>query len=176
MKKLALAFAIFSFPVMASAEETDQMMPPTVTCSQFRERFIDALTGNREGIALAWLFTGPKQEKFAVPGIQAAIGCDDNGMFEGFGATLMQTNDDDIRRHARFSVAALRATEPSFDHSAALQFMTALSKEALREARNTERKTGQLQGSAEKALGSYVIMEKFSIGLVHTNIELRYKD
>ena len=44
-------------------------MSPTVTCSQFRERFTDALTGNREGIALVWLFTGPKQEEFEVPGV-----------------------------------------------------------------------------------------------------------
>src|SRR5262245_29131728 len=57
---------------LTSDDETDieiEKMAPTVSCSQFRERFTDALSGNREGIALVWLFTGPKQEKFEVPKI-----------------------------------------------------------------------------------------------------------
>jgi hypothetical protein len=176
MKKVALALAIFALPIMASAEETDEKMSPTVTCGEFRERFTDALIGNREGIALVWLFTGPKQEKFEVPGIQAAIGCTADGMFEGFGATLTETDDGNMRRYARFSAAALRATEPGFGHSAALQFMTDLTKEALRDARDTERKTGQLRGDAEKQLGSYVIVQRFLNGPARTGIELRYKD
>jgi hypothetical protein len=176
MKKLALALAIFALPAMASAEETDEKMSPTVTCSQFRERFTDALTGNREGIALVWLFTGPKQEKFEVPHIQAAIGCTADGMFEGFGATLLETDDGNVRRYARFSAAAVRATDPGFDHSEAMQFMTDLTKGAVRDARDTERKTGQLRGEAKKQIGSYVIVQRFLNGLARTGIELRYKD
>ncbi len=122
-----------------------------------------------------WLFTGPKQEKFEVPHIQAAIGCTADGMFEGFGATLLETDNDNIR-FARFSAAAVRATDPGFDHSAATQFMTELTKEALRDARDTERKTGQLRGEAERQIGSYVIVQRFLNGLVRTGIELRYKD
>jgi hypothetical protein len=153
-----------------------EKMVPTVSCSQFRERFTDVLTGNREGIALGWLFTGPKREKFEVPNIQAAIGCTADGMFEGFGATLLETDDGSVRRFARFSAAAARATDPALDHSAALQLMTDLSKDALRDARETERKTGQLRGEAEKQMGSYVIVQRFLNGLVRTGIELRYKD
>jgi hypothetical protein len=178
MKNLVLALAIFSstLPALASAQDADEKMFPTVTCSQFRERFTDALSGNKEAIALAWLFTGPKQEKFEVPGIQAAIGCTADGMFEGFGATLTETDDTNIKRYARFVAAAVRATDPGFDHSAALQFMHELGKQALREARDTERKTGRLSGDAEKQIGSYVTVQSFQNGLVRTGIELRYKD
>ncbi len=176
MKELALTLAICALPVMSFAEEIDKKMSPTVTCSQFRDRFTEALSGNREGIVLADLFTGPKHENFDVSEIQAAIGCSSTGMFEGFGASLLETDDGKVRRYARFSAAALRAIEPSIDHSVSMQFMRSLTKDALHDARETERKTGQLRGTAERKLGSYVIDQRFSNGLVRTGIELRYKD
>lgn len=97
-------------------------------------------------------------------------------MFEGFGATVMKTDDGNMRRYARFSAAAVRATDPGLDHGASLQFMTDLTEEALREARATERKIGQLRGEAKRQLGSYVIVQSFLNGLVRTGIELRYKN
>jgi hypothetical protein len=175
MKKLAFALAIFALPAIASAEEADEKMPPTITCDQFRERFTDALIGNREGIALFELFTGPKKEKFDVSGIQAAIMCTAGGMFEGFGASLLETDDRSARRYARFSAAAVRATEPSFDHSDALRFFVDLARQALQDARNNERKSGWLRGAAENKLGSYVIDYSMSNDLVSTHIDLRYK-
>lgn len=175
MKTLALALAIVALPAMSSAEETDEKLPPTITCNQFRERFTEALMGNREGIALSDLFTGPKKEKFEVSGIQAAITCTGGSMFQGFGASLLETDDRSVRRYARFSAAAVRATEPGFDHSAALGFFVDLARQALQDARNNERKSGWLRGSAEKNLGSYVIDYRMSNNLVSTNIDLRYK-
>lgn len=75
MKKFVVALAICTSSTFAYAEEDFEKVTPTIKCDDFRERFTDALVGNREGIGLADLFTGPKKEKFEVPGIQAAIGC-----------------------------------------------------------------------------------------------------
>jgi hypothetical protein len=175
MKKLALALAIFALPAIGCAEEADEKLPPTITCDQFRERFADALLGNREGIAGFELFTGPKEEKFEVPGIQAAITCNAGGMFEGFGASLLETDDGSARRYALFSAAAVRATEPSFDHAGALKFFVDLAKEALQEARKNESKSGWLTGNAEENLGSYYMDYTMHNELVSTQIDLRYK-
>lgn len=178
MKKLLLAVAILSniLPAFAADESDPEKMPPTVSCSQFRERFTDALSGNSEGIWLSLLFTGPREEKFEVPDIQAAITCSPGGMFEGFGATLLEMDDTNIRRFARFTAAAVRATDAEFDHETALKLMAELSKQALRAADETRRKTGRLRGDAEKQLGSYIVVQSFKNGLVRTGIDLRYKD
>ncbi|WP_426611409.1 hypothetical protein [Bradyrhizobium sp. McL0616] len=175
MKKLALAFTVLALPAIAWAEEADEKLAPTISCDQFRERLRDALLGNREGIALVDLFTGPKKEKFEVSGIQAAITCSRVGMFEGFGASLLETDDGSARRYARFSAAAVRATEPSFDHAAALTFVVSLAKTALQEARRNERRSGWLTGNAEENLGSYVVDYTMHNALVSTQIDLRYK-
>lgn len=175
MKTLAFAIALLAVPVAASAEDADEKMSPTITCDQFRDRFTEALQGNREGIALADLFTGSKQEKFDVTGIQAAISCTADGMFEGFGASLLETDDRTAARYARFSAAAVRATEPSLDHSNGLKLFVDLARQALEDARNNERKSGWLRGDAEKKLGSYVIDYRMSNHLVSTHINLRYK-
>jgi hypothetical protein len=151
-------------------------MAPTVSCSQFRQRFTDTLTGNREGIALYLLFTGPKQEKFDVPGIQAAIGCTPDRMFQGFGASLLETDDANIRRFGRFIAAAVRATEQRLDHEAALAFVLELSKHALQVAHEGERKAGILLGDAEGQLGPYVVTHSFNNGRIRTGIELRDKE
>ena len=175
MRKRALALAIYAFPTLAFAEEGLEKLTPTAKCDEFRERFTEALMGNREGIWLSDLFTGPKKEKFGVPGIQAAIGCNAAGMFEGFGASLLETDEATIKRFTRFAAAAVRATEPSFYHVASLKFFLAVANEALADARENERKSGWLRGEAEKTLGSYVMEYSISNNLVRTGIELRYK-
>ncbi|MGY3582055.1 hypothetical protein ACVIGB_001022 [Bradyrhizobium sp. USDA 4341] len=175
MKKLALAFALCFFSATAFADTPDEKMAPTVSCEQFRERFMDALLGNREGIALAGLFTGSKQEKLDVPGVQSAIGCDRSGMFEGFGAALVDLDDGSRKRLARISAAAVRAIDAGFDHSAAVQFIGDLHKETLQDARSNEKKSGWLRGEAEKQLGHYIAMHSVGNDLVRTSIELRDK-
>ncbi|RTL63883.1 MAG: hypothetical protein EKK42_27040 [Pseudonocardiaceae bacterium] len=176
MKTFALVFAICAVPIIASAQETGEKMPPTVTCAQFRDRFRGALIGNNEGIDLASLFTGENQEKFEISGIQAAIGCTARGMFEGFGASLLETNDASVRRYARFTAASVRAIQPELDHSASIRLMTNLSTDALEDARQSKSHTGQMRGEAETSIGPYVVMQSFVNGLARTHIELRYKD
>ncbi|GIQ76210.1 hypothetical protein [Bradyrhizobium sp. RD5-C2] len=175
MKNLVLAIALV-VPTIAFAEDDDEKVPPTITCDQFRERFTDALIGNGEGVSLASLFTGAKRQKFDVPGIQAAIGCTADGMFEGFGASLLEADDGSVKRYTRFSGAAVRAIEPRFDHAEAIQVVVDLTRQALEDARNTERKSGWLQGSAEKKFGSYVVDYRMNNSLVSTHIDLRYKN
>ncbi|WP_027567555.1 hypothetical protein [Bradyrhizobium sp. URHA0013] len=175
MKKFTLALAICAFPTLLFAEEDFEKLAPTIKCDEFRERFTEALMGNRDGIWLSDLFTGPKREKFEVPGIQAAIGCNATGMFEGFGATLLETDEANVKRFARFAAAAVRATEPTFYHADSLKFFLDVAKEALADARENERKSGWLRGQAEKTLGSYVMEYSISNSLVRTGIELRYK-
>jgi hypothetical protein len=172
MKKIALVFALCAFPVTAFADTQDEKMKPTVTCAQFRQRFTDALLGDREGITLSALFTGTKQEKLDVPGIQSAIGCDGDGMLEGFGATLVDLDDGSRQRFVRICAAAVRAIDTGFDHSAAVQFIGDLSAETRQDAHSNEKKSGWLRGEAEKPLGHYVAMHTISNDLIRTSIEL----
>jgi hypothetical protein len=175
MKKLALAFALCAFPATTFADTADEKMTPTVSCAHFRQRFTDALIGNREGIALAGLFSGAKQEKLDVPGVQSAIGCDGNGMLEGFAATLVDLDDASRKRLVRLAAAAVRAIDAGFDHGAAIQFIGDLSDKTLQDAHSNEKKSGWLRGEAERQLGHYMAMHSITGEQVRTGIELRDK-